>query len=67
MAAGPVVRVLPDEPAIAKTFDYLVPESLGDQVRVGDRVRVATTQPPTRRGWRCARWPAGRGAGPPPT
>jgi primosomal protein N' (replication factor Y) (superfamily II helicase) len=35
------VRVLPDQPAIAKAFDYLVPESLGDQVRVGDRVRVA--------------------------
>jgi primosomal protein N' (replication factor Y) (superfamily II helicase) len=36
-----VVRVLPDEPAIAKTFDYLVPEGLGDQVRVGTRVRIA--------------------------
>jgi primosomal protein N' (replication factor Y) len=36
-----VVRVLPDEPAIGKSFDYLVPESLGDQVRVGDRVRIA--------------------------
>jgi primosomal protein N' (replication factor Y) (superfamily II helicase) len=35
------VRVLPDEPAIGKTFDYLVPDSLGDQVRVGDRVRIA--------------------------
>jgi primosomal protein N' (replication factor Y) (superfamily II helicase) len=41
MAGGRVVRVLPDEPAIGKTFDYLVPESLGDQVRIGDRVRVA--------------------------
>jgi primosomal protein N' (replication factor Y) len=38
---GRVVRVLPDEPAIAKTFDYLVPESLGGQVRVGTRVRIA--------------------------
>jgi primosomal protein N' (replication factor Y) len=38
--AGRVVRVLPDEPAIAKTFDYLVPDELGDQVRVGTRVRV---------------------------
>ena len=36
-----VVRVLPDEPAIAKSFDYLVPATGGDQVRVGDRVRVA--------------------------
>lgn len=35
------MRVLPDEPAIGKSFDYLVPESLGDQVRVGDRVRIA--------------------------
>lgn len=35
-----VVRVLPDEAAIDKTFDYLVPESLGDQVRVGSVVRV---------------------------
>ena len=37
---GRVVRVLPDEPAIGKTFDYLVPDKLGDQVRVGTRVRV---------------------------
>jgi primosomal protein N' (replication factor Y) (superfamily II helicase) len=35
-----IVRVLPDEPAIDKTFDYLVLDGLGDQVRVGDRVRV---------------------------
>ncbi|MDD9369697.1 MAG: hypothetical protein PV358_06270, partial [Acidimicrobiales bacterium] len=41
MTGGRVVRVLPDEPAIAKTFDYLVPDSFGDQVRVGDRVRIA--------------------------
>ena len=39
--AARVVRVLIDEPAIDKAFDYLVPESFGDQVRVGDRVRVA--------------------------
>lgn len=31
-----VVRVLPDVPAIERTFDYLVPDSLGDQVRFGD-------------------------------
>ncbi|HEY8544525.1 MAG TPA: hypothetical protein VIL36_05745 [Acidimicrobiales bacterium] len=37
---GRVVRVLPDEPAIDKTFDYLVPEKFGDQVRVGTRVRI---------------------------
>lgn len=36
-----VVRVRPDEPAIDKTFDYLVPDELGDQVRVGTVVRVA--------------------------
>ena len=35
------MRVLLDEPAIDKTFDYLVPDTFGDQVRVGDRVRVA--------------------------
>ncbi|HEX6236979.1 MAG TPA: hypothetical protein VFZ68_07280 [Acidimicrobiales bacterium] len=35
-----MVRVLPEEPAIDRSFDYLVPEALGDQVRVGDRVRV---------------------------
>jgi len=35
-----IVRVLPDPPAIDKTFDYLVPEQLGDQVRVGSVVRV---------------------------
>lgn len=36
-----VVRVLPDVPAIDRAFDYLVPEQLGDQVRVGTMVRVA--------------------------
>lgn len=48
MAVGPagtdrperIVSVLPDPPAIDKTFDYLVPEQLGDQVRVGSMVRV---------------------------
>ena len=37
-----VVRVLPDEPAINKTFDYLVPPSLHgvDLIRVGTMVRV---------------------------
>lgn len=34
------MRVLPDEPAIGKTFDYLVPDAFGDQVRVGARVRI---------------------------
>jgi primosomal protein N' (replication factor Y) (superfamily II helicase) len=36
-----VVRVLPDEPAIGKQFDYSVPEALHDEVRVGSMVRVA--------------------------
>ncbi len=36
-----MVRVLPDQPAINKTFDYLVPERLRDQVRVASMVRVA--------------------------
>jgi primosomal protein N' (replication factor Y) (superfamily II helicase) len=41
MGGGLVARVLVDEPAIDKRFDYLVPDAFGDQVRVGDRVRVA--------------------------
>ncbi|HEX7443176.1 MAG TPA: hypothetical protein VF320_04785, partial [Acidimicrobiales bacterium] len=32
---------MPDQPAITKTFDYLVPDELGGQVRVGTVVRVA--------------------------
>lgn len=35
------MRVLPDPPAIDKTFDYLVPDGLGAQVRVGTMVRIA--------------------------
>ena len=35
-----VARVVVDEPALEKPFDYLVPEHLGDQVRVGTLVRV---------------------------
>lgn len=35
-----MVRVLPDVPAIDKVFDYLVPDAVRDQVRVGDVVRV---------------------------
>lgn len=33
-------RVVIDEPAVEKPFDYLVPEHLRDQVRVGTLVRV---------------------------
>lgn len=35
-----VVRVRPDEPAIDKTFDYLVPPQLSEQIRVGTMVRI---------------------------
>jgi primosomal protein N' (replication factor Y) (superfamily II helicase) len=72
-----VVRVLVDEPAIDKTFDYLVPDAFGGQVRVGDRVRVALgprrvggwvvevgSEPPAGVDLRpLARW-SGRGPGP---
>jgi primosomal protein N' (replication factor Y) len=34
------VRVVVDEPALDKTFDYLVPDGLADQVRLGAPVRV---------------------------
>jgi primosomal protein N' (replication factor Y) len=37
---GRVVRVLPDVPAIDKTFDYLVPDGAGDEIRVGTMVRI---------------------------
>ena len=36
-----VVRVLPDVPAIDKTFDYVVPPELEGRVRVGTAVRIA--------------------------
>lgn len=36
-----VVRVRPDEPAIDKTFDYLVPPAMSEQIRVGTVVRIA--------------------------
>ena len=44
-ASGPlsdplVVRVLPDVPAIDKTFDYLVPEKYADTAVPGARVKV---------------------------
>jgi primosomal protein N' (replication factor Y) len=35
-----VVRVLPDVPAIDRSFDYLVPDALGSRIGVGTRVRV---------------------------
>jgi primosomal protein N' (replication factor Y) (superfamily II helicase) len=38
---GRVVRVLPDEPAIDKTFDYVVPDRLAGPVAVGARIRIA--------------------------
>jgi primosomal protein N' (replication factor Y) (superfamily II helicase) len=76
MGRGRAARVLVDEPAIDKRFDYLVPESLGDQLRVGDRVRIdlagrrvggwivdLDVEPPEAVALRpLARWP-GRGPG----
>ncbi|MBK9178356.1 MAG: hypothetical protein IPM45_02080 [Acidimicrobiales bacterium] len=70
------MRVLPDVPGIDREFDYLVPEALGDQVRVGAEVRVPLHGRPVG-GWVTAldvEPPAGvtlrpvakvRGAGPP--
>jgi len=55
---GRVVRVLPDPPAINKSFDYLVPDKLGDQVRVGAMVRV------TLHGRRVGGWVVGEGVDP---
>ncbi len=55
-----VVRVLPDVPAIDKTFDYLVPETLRDQVRVGDVVRIQL------HGRRVGGWVTEVGVAPPP-
>jgi len=39
-AAPLVVRVLPDEPAIGREFDYSVPDGMVDRVAVGTVVRV---------------------------
>ena len=36
-----MVRVLPDETGLGKSFDYVVPPEWADRVRVGTRVRVA--------------------------
>ncbi len=35
------MRVLPDVSALRKTFDYTVPDALGERVRVGTQVRIA--------------------------
>jgi primosomal protein N' (replication factor Y) (superfamily II helicase) len=37
---GRIVRVVPDVAAVAKTFDYSVPEALDSGVRVGTQVRI---------------------------
>ena len=55
-----VVRVLPDVPAIDKTFDYLVPDAVRDQVRVGDVVRIGL------HGRRVGGWIVDVGTTPPP-
>jgi primosomal protein N' (replication factor Y) (superfamily II helicase) len=54
-----VVRVLP-EGTIDKTFDYLVPDELGDQVRVGTLVRVELNRR------RVRAWVVDDGVAPPP-
>ena len=48
-AGARVVRVVPDVPALDKTFDYLVPETLGAEVRVGTHGARAAARPPGRR------------------
>lgn len=55
-----MVRVLPDVPAIDKAFDYVVPDDLGDQVRVGTLVRVPL------HGRRVGGWVVADGVSPPP-
>jgi primosomal protein N' (replication factor Y) len=35
-----IARVLPDLPAVDRPFDYLVPDAVRDQVRVGSLVRI---------------------------
>jgi len=55
-----VVRVRPDEPAIDKTFDYLVPASMVDSIRVGSIVRVPL------HGRRMAGWVVADDVTPPP-
>ena len=35
-----IARVLPDLPAVDRPFDYLVPDGVRDQVRVGSLVRI---------------------------
>ncbi len=52
--------MLPDVPAIDKTFDYLVPDALRDQVRVGDVVRIQL------HGRRVRGWIVELGVDPPP-
>ena len=55
-----VVRVLPDVAALRKTFDYLVPEGLAGDVRVGTIVRVPL------HGRRVGGWVVADGVEPPP-
>src|SRR5262245_7355501 len=40
MTGARVVRVLPDVAALERAFDYVVPESMASEVRVGTLVRV---------------------------
>lgn len=54
-----VVRVVPDVAGLPRTFDYLVPERLRDQVRVGTVVRIEL------HGRRVGGWVAAVGVDPP--
>ncbi|HLY82273.1 MAG TPA: hypothetical protein VKQ71_04765, partial [Acidimicrobiales bacterium] len=55
-----VVRVLPDVAAISKEFDYLVPEGLAGEVRIGTMVRIDL------HGRRVGGWVVADGVTPPP-
>jgi primosomal protein N' (replication factor Y) (superfamily II helicase) len=54
-----VIRVLPDEPAIDREFDYLVPDDRADLIKVGSIVRVDL------RGRRVRGWVTAIGVEPP--
>ncbi len=60
MTAKLVVRVLPNVAGIDKRFDYLVPEGMRDEVRVGTMVRVPL------HGRRVGAWVTDVGVEPPP-
>ncbi len=65
-----VVRVLPDIAALDKTFDYLVPDSFGDQVSFGDLldgvIPIGTMVRVALRGRRVGGWVVDNEVEPPP-